>query len=74
MHLLRAGNDINMLSYWLGHADLNTTHVYVEIDMETKRSMLDKTPAPRISRKAPWHSPRLLQWLDQLAKDRNYVQ
>ena len=27
MHLLRSGNDINMISYWLGHADINTTHV-----------------------------------------------
>jgi site-specific recombinase XerD len=24
MHLLRAGNDVNMVSYWLGHADINT--------------------------------------------------
>jgi site-specific recombinase XerD len=29
MHLLRSGNDVNMVSYWLGHADINTTHVYV---------------------------------------------
>ncbi len=69
MHLLRAGNDINMVSYWLGHADLNTTHVYVEIDMETKRKMLEKTPAPKISKKAPWHRPSVLQWLNQLARE-----
>ena len=31
-----------MVSYWLGHADINTTHVYVEIDMEMKRRMLEK--------------------------------
>jgi len=68
MHLLRSNNDINMVSYWLGHADLNTTHVYVEIDMETKRKMLDKTSAPKISKKAPWHRPHVLQWLNQLAK------
>ncbi len=68
MHLLRAGNDINMVSYWLGHADLNTTHIYVQIDMETKRKMLEKTPAPKISKKAPWHRPHVLQWLDQLAQ------
>jgi site-specific recombinase XerD len=68
MHLLRAGNDINMVSYWLGHADLNTTHVYVEIDMETKRKMLEKASAPSISRKAPWHRPQVLQWLKELAK------
>lgn len=69
MHLLRAGNDINMVSYWLGHADLNTTHVYVEIDMETKRKMLDTTPSPTISRKAPWRRPSVLQWLEQLAQE-----
>jgi hypothetical protein len=28
-----------MVSYWLGHADINTTHIYVEIDMEMKRMM-----------------------------------
>jgi len=68
MHLLRAGNDINMVSYWLGHADLNTTHIYVEIDMETKRKMLEKTTAPQISKKAPWKRPSVLQWLKQLAR------
>ena len=69
MHLLRSGNDINMVSYWLGHADLNTTHIYIEIDMETKRRMLAKAEAPRISRKAPWHRPHLLEWLKQLTRE-----
>ena len=69
MHMLRADNDINMVSYWLGHADLNTTHIYVEIDMETKRKMLAKTAAPTISKKAPWHRPSVLQWLNQLARE-----
>ena len=69
MHLLRAGNDLNMVSYWLGHADLNTTHVYVEIDMETKCKMLEKTSAPRISKKASWHRPSVLEWLKQLAHE-----
>ena len=68
MHLLRAGNDITMVSYWLGHAHLNTTHAYVEIDMESKRKMLEKTPAPNISKKPPWHRPDVLQWLKNLAK------
>lgn len=68
MHLLRAGNDINMVSYWLGHADLNTTHLYIEIDMETKRKMLAKTSAPRTPRSAPWKKPSVLQWLQQLTQ------
>jgi integrase/recombinase XerD len=69
MHLLRSGNDINMVSYWLGHADLNTTHIYVEIDMEMKRKMIAKAGAPKIGKKASWHKPHVLQWLDRLAKE-----
>lgn len=68
MHLLRSGNDINMVSYWLGHADINTTHIYVEINMEIKRTMIAKAGAPQISEKVPWQKPHILQWLDQLTK------
>jgi site-specific recombinase XerD len=68
MHLLRAGNDINMVSYWLGHADINTTHIYVEIDMEMKRQMLQKTEAPTVKKPPPWQKPDILLWLNALAK------
>jgi integrase/recombinase XerD len=68
MHLLRAGNDINMVSYWLGHADINTTHIYVEIDMDMKRRMLEKTTAPVVSNDLPWQRPEVLQWLAALTK------
>lgn len=68
MHLLRAGNDINMVRYWLGHASINTTHIYVEIDMEMKRKMLQKTPAPAIKKTQTWQKPEVLQWLDRLTK------
>ena len=69
MHLLRSGNDIHMVSYWLGHADLNTTHVYAEIDMDMKRGMIAKAGSPPISRKAPWRQPHVLQWLSSLARE-----
>ena len=69
MHLLRSGNDVNMVSYWLGHADINTTHIYLEIDMEMKRRMLEKAGAPAIKKKEPWHKPDILQWLNNLAKE-----
>ena len=68
MHLLRAGNDINMVSYWLGHADINTTHIYVEIDMEMKRKMLEKTTAPTVNNTLPWRKPDILTWLARLTK------
>jgi site-specific recombinase XerD len=68
MHLLRAGNDVNMVSYWLGHADINTTHIYVEIDMEMKRRMLEKVEAPTVKKPLPWQKPGVLQWLQALSK------
>ena len=61
MHLLRAGNEVNMVSYWLGHADINTTHIYLEIDMAMKRKMLEKVDAPFIKDRAPWHKPGCLK-------------
>ena len=68
MHLLRAGNDITMVSYWLGHANTNTTHIYVEIDMEMKLQMLQKAAAPAVKKPLPWQKPGVLEWLNALAK------
>ena len=68
MHLLRSGNDVNMVSYWLGHADINTTHIYVEIDMEMKRQMLQKAGPPDVKKLLPWQKPNVLQWLNSLGK------
>lgn len=69
MHMLRAGNDINMVSYWLGHADTNTTHQYVEIDMEMKRKMLERCSPPTTrSAHRKWQQPKVLKWLDDLSK------
>jgi site-specific recombinase XerD len=68
MHMLRSGVDINSLSFWLGHADINTTHIYAEIDMEMKRRMIEKAGAPPIGQDAPWQQPDILAWLSQLGK------
>lgn len=68
MHLLRAGNDIIMVSYWLGHADINTTHYYLEIDMQMKREMIEKAGVPTVQEKVPWHEPSILSWLNSLGK------
>lgn len=68
MHLLRSGNEVNMVSYWLGHADINTTHIYLEIDMEMKRRMLEKTESPTVTNPPPWQQPELLKWLKRVTK------
>ena len=41
MHLLQAGVDLTIIRSWLGHVSLETTHAYVEIDMEMKRKVLN---------------------------------
>lgn len=40
MHLLQAGVDFTVIKSWLGHVNLTTTHLYVEIDLEMKRKAL----------------------------------
>jgi hypothetical protein len=32
-----------MVRLWLGHASLNTTHMYIDIDMVKKREILEKS-------------------------------
>ena len=39
-HLLNAGVDINTIRAWLGHVSINTTNIYVEVDMEIKAKAL----------------------------------
>ena len=51
------------------HADINTTHIYVEIDMEMKRKMIATAGAPKVGNKTPWQQPHVLQWLNQLCKE-----
>ena len=35
-HMRRANVDLHTISVWLGHASLDTTAIYAEIDLETK--------------------------------------
>ena len=59
---------LNVVKSWLGHADINTTHVYVEIDMEMKRKALDACDPPKAPSKDPrWLRPDILLWLHQLS-------
>jgi len=38
-HLLRAGVDINAIRAWLGHVSIDTTNVYAEVDLKTKKML-----------------------------------
>ena len=41
MQLLRAGIDLSVIRAWLGHADIQTTHEYLDADVEMKREALE---------------------------------
>jgi len=72
LHLIRSGNAISVVKEWLGHADINTTHHYVEIDMKMKEKALEACEVPSAAsskpRTRPWHKPDLLQWLESLGR------
>jgi site-specific recombinase XerD len=79
MHMLQSGTSTDVIKGWLGHADINTTHGYLEIDIKMKRDALEACKPPEVKtsskRRPKWHQPSILQWLDELSKkSRNYVQ
>jgi site-specific recombinase XerD len=70
MHLLQSGTDLNMIRSWLGHASIETTNLYVEIDLEMKQKTLQSCEKllPKTGRKGPsWkRDPSILDWLSTL--------
>jgi integrase/recombinase XerD len=70
MHLLQSGVDLNMIRSWLGHASIETTHEYVEIDLDMKRKTLQSCEKllPKPSKQGPsWQrNPGILKWLSGL--------
>ena len=40
MHLLQSGVPFNIIALWLGHESTNTTHRYVEANLEMKEKAL----------------------------------
>lgn len=60
VHLLRAGVDINTIRAWLGHASLETTNRYAEVDPEMKARALETCsitgPDSTPKHARDWHS------------------
>jgi integrase/recombinase XerD len=70
MHLLQSNVDLNMIRSWLGHASIETTNGYVEIDLEMKRKTLqssEKLLPPKTAASGSWqNNDELLSWLSKL--------
>jgi site-specific recombinase XerD len=66
MGLLQSGVDPATIQAWLGHATLNTTHQYMEADLEMKRRALEKCGTPE-TMPAPYRpSDEVLTFLESL--------
>ena len=70
MHLLQSNVDLNMIRSWLGHASIETTNGYVEIDLEMKRKTLQSAekliPKQGKGGRSWQKSPDILSWLSGL--------
>lgn len=66
MHLLQAAVAPEVIALWLGHESPNTTHLYVEADLEMKRRTLDAIQPPRNRRRSVGRSDALLRFLENL--------
>ncbi|MGD0232646.1 MAG: tyrosine-type recombinase/integrase [Syntrophorhabdales bacterium] len=67
MHLLQAGIPPVTIRDILGHADIKSTEVYVETDMEMRRKALERVGTPsRAKKRGKPLSRDLLKWLESL--------
>jgi len=73
MHLLKHGVDITTIAAWLGHADLSTTHSYVEIDLRMKQAAVAATASLPVLQGGTFPTKGLLTWLTSLGRS-NYAQ
>jgi site-specific recombinase XerD len=66
MHLLQSGVDMTVIALWLGHENLDTTHIYMEADLALKEKALSKLQ-PAGQNVPRFHaSDKVLAFLDNL--------
>jgi integrase/recombinase XerD len=66
MHLLQAGVDLSVIAMWLGHENVNTTHAYMQADLEMKKKALRKMQTPKTCAVRHQRKKDVLSFLDSL--------
>ena len=64
--VLQSGVPFNVFALWLGHESTNTTHRYVEANLEMKEKALARLEAPDIKLKRFRASDDLMKFLQSL--------
>jgi site-specific recombinase XerD len=74
MHLLQSGVDLTTIAAWLGHAQLSTTHAYIQIDLRTKQAAIaTETALPEIA-DAEYPTADIIDWLESIGAHPRYAQ
>jgi site-specific recombinase XerD len=66
MHLLQSGVPFNVIALWLGYESTNTTHRYVEANMDMKEKALARLEEPDVKLKRFRASDDLMKLLQAL--------
>lgn len=66
MRLLHAGVDTTVIALWLGHEQIQTTHIYLHADLAIKQKALDRTTPPTAKPGRYQPTDRTLAFLDAL--------
>lgn len=66
MHLLQSGVDLTVIALWLGHENINTTHKYMEADLQMKEKTLKALVDPNQKSKKRKLPDSLIKFLEGL--------
>jgi site-specific recombinase XerD len=66
MHLLQSRVDLSVIAMWLGHESIQTTHQYLQADLESKKKALASVKSPCVPRSRLAAPKSLIQFLEGL--------
>jgi site-specific recombinase XerD len=66
MHLLQSGVDLSVIAMWLGHETTQTTHQYLDADLEMKKRALACLEPPRAHKSRRSRDAAIVQFLKGL--------
>lgn len=66
MHLLQSGVDLSVIAMWLGHESTQTTHQYLDADLEAKKRALACVEPPRVGNSSRPHEDAIVEFLNGL--------